>query len=500
MSPTERETKGAGQAQLLDFFSLREQPFGVTPDPRFLYFGQSHRKAFASLVYAIEAKRGFSALIAEPGMGKTSLLFHLLEKMQHSVRTAFLFQPEPDRHGLLRSLLTDLGTTAELQSISHMQEALNQILLAESRTGGHLVLVIDEAQHLEDSVLESVRLLSNFETLRAKLMHIVLAGQPSLATRLVKPELIQLRQRISAWAGLSRFTTEECKEYIGHRLKVAGTPNANLFPASSTSLIAVASNGIPRNINNICFACLSLAFATQQRQVSTGIVEEVLQDQQFERPKPTTKFPPPAVPQTPYLPPIPEPRRVRSSRRFGSAVFALIVIPPLLVFLASEVKIDFLRSEISAIGGDIFRRIDSSQIPGREVAGPLPLPKPPTMDFTPEISMQRKDVTDLTARPLAQQDAPGAPSKMSTKSQVAPRRQHPSRVVFAQKQESLFQLAMEQYGRANWLIVERIREQNPDIKDPFSYIDEGQRVVIPNLAPQFPWKEERNYSPSPRSH
>src|SRR5260370_29911006 len=123
MPLAECENKVTGQDRLLNFFGLREQPFGVTPDPRFLYFSPSHREAFASLIYAIEAKRGFSALIAEPGMGKTSLLFHLLEKIQNSARTAFLFQPEPDQHGLLRSLLVDLRINAGLKSVSHMHEA-----------------------------------------------------------------------------------------------------------------------------------------------------------------------------------------------------------------------------------------------------------------------------------------------------------------------------------------------------------------------------------------
>src|SRR5579863_4663843 len=191
MPTVEYETKTSGNGRLLEYFGLCDQPFGVTPDPRYLYFSPSHAEAFASLIYAIEAKRGFSALIAEPGMGKTSLMFHLLEKMQHSARTAFLFRPEPDQHGLLRSLLSDLGINTELQSASEMHEVLNDLLLSESRAGRHFVLVIDEAQDLDDSVLESVRLLSNFETPQAKLMHIVLAGQPALAKRLAKPELTQ---------------------------------------------------------------------------------------------------------------------------------------------------------------------------------------------------------------------------------------------------------------------------------------------------------------------
>lgn len=478
---------------MLDFFGLREQPFGVTPDPRYLYFSPSHREAFASLIYAIQAKRGFSALIAEPGMGKTSLLFHLLEKLQNSTRTAFLFQPEPDQQGLLRSLLVDLGINVGLKSVSHMHEALNQILLQESQTGRHFVLVIDEAQDLEDSVLESVRLLSNFETPHAKLMHIVLAGQPTLANRLVKPELSQLRQRIAAWAGLTPFTAAECSEYIDHRLKVGGYQGANLFPAAAKLLIASASRGLPRNINNICFACLSLGFATQQNQVSAEIVQEALRDLKLVQPERTVApLPPRPMPAFHYLPPLPETRTERRSRGIGGAIIGLILIPLLLIFLAGELRIDFLRSEASAVRDNVFQRITGPRPRVDDTLPILPLPTPPTIDLFPANRAEEQDAA--RSSPLAQPEHRPrlTPAKMPSHSRTEQTPRRSSRVVVVQKQETLFQLAMEQYGKSNWSIVGKIREHNPDITDPYVYVDEGQRIVLPDLAPQFPWKTERN--------
>ena len=167
----------------LEHYGLRDQPFGVTPDPRYLYFGATHREALASLYYGIETGCGFMTLIAPPGMGKTTLLLHLLDRVRNSAQTVFLFQTQCDSREFLRCLLTDLGIDAREQNLAHMHEALNSVLLSNARTGRRFVLVIDEAQNLGHSVLETVRLLSDFETTSAKLLQIVLSGQPQLADR-----------------------------------------------------------------------------------------------------------------------------------------------------------------------------------------------------------------------------------------------------------------------------------------------------------------------------
>lgn len=493
MPTADYETKASGQSRMLEYFGLREQPFGVTPDPRYLYFSPSHAEAFASLIYAIEAKRGFSALIAEPGMGKTSLLFHLLDKMQHSARTAFLFQPEPDQHGLLRSLLSDLGINTELQSVSEMHEVLNDLLLVESRTGKHFVLVIDEAQDLDDSVLESVRLLSNFETPQTKLMHIVLAGQPALANRLAKPELTQLRQRIAAWAGLSPLTSAECGDYIDHRLKVAGYKGANLFPSATKLLIASASRGLPRNINHICFGCLSLGFAKQEQQMNSAIVRDVLRDQEFaitEQEKIEAKSSISTTRETPYLPPIPDLPVYRGSRRIGEVLLSLVGIPLLLIFLATQFKSDYFTSKPAPAGQDGVSTGVVSPLPSTNAIGYLPLPSPPSVDLTPRIAAAHPEPAVAEARPAARTRYRQATTKMRTPSHAMPAQTHSSRMVVVRKQETLFQLAMDNYGKSNWQIIGQIRAKNPGIKDSFAYINQGQRVVLPDLTPQVPWKND----------
>jgi general secretion pathway protein A len=262
----------------LQYYGMREHPFGVTPDPRYLYLSPTHREALASLIYGVEAGRGFMGLIAQPGMGKTTLLFQLLELLGSSARTVFLFHTECDSREFLHYLLSDMGIDSQGEDLARMHDKLNQVLLAEAQSGRRFVVVIDEAQNLAEPVLETVRLLSNFETRRSKLMQIILAGQPQLAKKLALPGLAQLRQRISLFARLEPFDPAETRSYIDYRLKVAGYEGPPLFTADAMGMIAEQGEGIPRNINNLCFNALSLGFALRKKKIDATIVQEVLSD------------------------------------------------------------------------------------------------------------------------------------------------------------------------------------------------------------------------------
>lgn len=282
----------------LKYFGLTEQPFGVTPDPRFLYLSSAHREALASLYYGIEANRGFLGLIAQPGMGKTTLLFHLLEKFRSSAHTAFIFQTQCNSREFMRFLLAELGYEEDTQDLVRLHEEFNRRLLAEARAGRRMIVVIDEAQNLAPEVLETVRLLSDFETPRAKLIHIILSGQPQLADKLASPGLAQLRQRVSILHGLEPLTFSEVKNYIEHRLKIAGHTGDTLFTPRAYEMIAKFTQGIPRNVNNFCFNAFALACALQKKTVDADIANEVISDLDISR------FTSAARPQSPCFEPL----------------------------------------------------------------------------------------------------------------------------------------------------------------------------------------------------
>jgi general secretion pathway protein A len=267
----------------LKYFGLTEQPFGVTPDPRFLYLSSAHREALAALYYGIEANRGFLGLIAQPGMGKTTLLFHLLEKFQSSAHTAFIFQTQCTPREFMRFLLSEVGYEGDTQDLVRLHEEFNHRLIQEARAGRRMILVVDEAQNLEPEVLETVRLLSDFETPRAKLMHIILSGQPQLADKLASPGLAQLRQRVSILHGLEPLTFSEVKSYIEHRLKVAGYSGEAPFTREAYEIIAKFTQGIPRNVNNFCFNAFALACALQKKIIDADIAKEVIADLDISR-------------------------------------------------------------------------------------------------------------------------------------------------------------------------------------------------------------------------
>ena len=283
---------------LLEFWKLREQPFGVTPDPRYLYFSPGHREALASLFYGIETGRGFLSLVAQPGMGKTTLLFQLLHRWKGHVHSAFLFQTQCNSRELVRYLLADLGLKNDGEDMVRMHSELNDFLFRETKAGRRVVVFIDEAHNLATPVLETVRLLSNFEAPDKKLMQIVLTGQPKLAQRLSHPELAQLRQRIAVQTQLDPLSSAEVARYVNHRLQVAGHQGQELFTSPALDLVAQYSAGIPRLINVLCFNALSLGFASRYNQISPDIIREAAKDVALVKPEPTPETAPVDKPQT----------------------------------------------------------------------------------------------------------------------------------------------------------------------------------------------------------
>jgi len=460
----------------LDYYGLREQPFGVTPDPRYLYLSSSHREALSSLFYAIETNRGFSALIAEPGMGKTSLLYKVLDSFKASARTAFLFQTDCTPHEFLGSLLHDLGISARKADLTKMRAALNKALLAEMQAGRRFVVVIDEAQNLDERVLESVRLLSNFETADAKLMHIVLAGQPQLADKLARPELIQLRQRVSTVVHLTPFSLKETIAYITHRMRVAGYAGPPLFTRESVEMIFQFSQGIPRNINNLCFQALTIGFGTQRKKIDGEIMREVLADLELApritRPSNEAQNPAPESPRL-YVGDFSEPKSEHARSGIGLAFFAFMLIPLLLIVLFTDPGIAL---------EETIRGIVSNDGPVTSVPVPqsLQLPRPPAIATEKPVAVdsELKQVADVPSDSESNATLEPANNREADDDQASG-----SSLVRAAGRQNLFDIAREYFGQSNWEIIEKIRELNPGIGEPDETIRKGTLIRIPGEHP-----------------
>jgi general secretion pathway protein A len=259
------------------YFGFKEEPFGFNPDPRCLFLSRTHQQALEALEDGFKSNRGFTAMIAPPGMGKTTLLFRFLEDVRESASVVFLFDLDAtcEPREFVAYVLRDLGIVPA-QGSAEMHEQLSEAVIKENMAGRKFVIVIDEAQNLSEAVLERVRLLTNFENSRGKLVQVVLSGQPQLSDKLLQSSLIQLRQRISTVCHIEPLSAEEIAGYIDYRIKMAGYLGRPLFAEDAIKLIAEASHGTPRTINNLCYNALALCAKLMLRQVDAAIVAKVI--------------------------------------------------------------------------------------------------------------------------------------------------------------------------------------------------------------------------------
>lgn len=260
------------------YFGLRAFPFGVNPDPKFLYMMPHVREALACLQYGIRARKGFVVLTGEVGTGKTTLLNAALGSLQGSrINTAYLFNPRLDVLEFLEFVLTDFGMAVQNRSKSAMLLQLNQWLLQKYRNGETAVIVVDEAQNLSEDLLEEIRLLTNLETATEKLVQIVLSGQPELELKLRHVTARQLRQRITLWCRTRELTHEETCAYVLERLRIAGATEP-LFHREALDTIYEYSRGIPRLINLLGEHSMITAYVEQLKPVPASLISAVAAD------------------------------------------------------------------------------------------------------------------------------------------------------------------------------------------------------------------------------
>jgi general secretion pathway protein A len=263
-----------------NFFGFSERPFDVTPDPRFLYLSQSHREVLASLIYGIRHRRGFITVVGEVGTGKTTLLQAAMGQLDEKTKVTHIFNTDVSFEEMLHMALLDLGIARSQEGLSKVEalDRLNNFVVQQLAQGNNVVFIVDEAQNLDRRSMENLRLLSNLETPRHKLLQIVLAGQPELDSKLGQTEMRQLAQRISLKRYITPLSEEQTYKYIEHRLSIANCTDSSLFDPKALRLIWEYSGGVPRKINILCDNAFLIGYGMRKRRIDAPVVEEAIKD------------------------------------------------------------------------------------------------------------------------------------------------------------------------------------------------------------------------------
>lgn len=260
----------------LEHFGLREEPFRMTPDPTFFFPSKQHRAAIAGLIYLAEFRKGFGILTGGIGTGKTMLCRILLSRLGDDTQTALVVHPPRRRTDLLQAIMDEFQISTDEKGTYKRIERIQQYLIEQFNGGRNVVLIIDEAQHLDAEVLEEIRMLSNMETEKEKILQIILVGQEELRETMARNEMRQLRQRVVVNCSLEPFSFNDTCEYIQHRIDVAGLPGVELFDLDAIQHIHEFSSGVPRVINAACDRCLLAEYARRQGRVSAATAQSVL--------------------------------------------------------------------------------------------------------------------------------------------------------------------------------------------------------------------------------
>jgi general secretion pathway protein A len=428
------------------YFGFLESPFNVTPDPRFFYSNPVYLEAYANLRYGIEAKKGFIAITGEVGTGKTTLLRKLMHTLQSSIHSVFIFNTAVSFNELLRLILSDLGLPAEGKDRLAMIKELNSYLLEQVTTGDIVCLLIDEAQNLSDESLEELRLLSNLETDKEKLLQIVLMGQPELQIKLARTNRRQLRQRIAIQCEITPLKDAEVGSYITFRLSVAGYRSEDLFGREAVDKIAHYSKGIPRLINIICDNALLIAFAASQKIVSTHIIDEVARDLRLESEIPANKRSTPR-----------EPVSIAERER-----------------LVREAPNDVSAHKVTGMGiaaaGIFFVLVAFFANPQRFF----------TMSVrTPETSQANRSVQLVDGGKTIAQNA-NTEAKFANPETLKPTDE---RIIISYG-STIYKIASDAYGSDVLLGMDLIKEFNPEIKN-LNWVSAGQEILVPALTRQI---------------
>ena len=424
----------------LKYYGLRKQPFHITPDPEFLYLSPSHKEAMSAIIYGIAQKKGFVAIIGAVGVGKTTILRSYLETADKKhLKLIYVFNPQLTFKELIKTIYQELGLESGRNGVLDMVNELNHILIDEYKQGNTVVLIIDEVQNMPVDTLESLRMLSNLETSKDKLIQIVLVGQPEFNATLDLDRLRQLKQRLVIRSTIQALTKPESLEYLEFRLKMAGGNPDSVFTAPALKKIIHKAHGIPRTLNILSDNALITGFGYQQRPVTAKIVREIIQD-------------------------LDGLQRSSFARRWVPATLILC----LLILVASfgwTYGIAFFHK----MGIVFTSNEDETEQPKLPEVNARTLPKVKTRTL-PETNSQQalpeRSLQAKTQQPLTVSKQETLPVKKT--------------VI---RGDTLTKLANEVYGKSDGEIVGLIRNENPQITDP-DIIQTGSTIIFPDLPQQ----------------
>lgn len=427
------------------FYNFSEKPFNPNPDPKFLYLTPSRREALASMIYGINERKGFISITGEVGTGKTTLIYTLLNNLNEKVKPVIIQHTMITFEQLLKSILLKLGVPLDDEDKTSLLHKLNEYLVQGLSQEETLAIIIDEAQNLPIDTMEELRMLSNLETSKLKLVQIVVVGQPELEVKLDSEELRQLKQRIGIRRQIIPLSKKESREYIEHRLSLVGSSSSRVFTSEAVSLICRYAMGIPRTINILCDNALLIGYSISQKKINVKIVKEVIDDMRVHM---AEGFSPPLLSHL-SLAPFKKAFASRSLPVYFFSIIFLLSIPLLL-----------LTNKIFIKGNQSLR---TAKVQSQEI-----LPSPLLPETVVDYSLISPDVKPEAQKKPVQVKLPVAAKKS------------PTTVVFKEG-DSLYSIALSTYRKADETIFDLILQANPDITDVRS-IRTDEKITLPVIT------------------
>jgi len=483
-------------------YGFSEKPFDVTPNPRFLFLTPDHRETLASIEYGVRERRGFITIVGEVGTGKTTLLNAAMDRLDENTRVAFIFNTNVSFDEMLNIALYDWGLTKDNEKLSKVDaiQRLNRFAIDQMAKGGNVVLIVDEAQNLDNSFMESLRLLSNLETRRQKLIQIVLSGQPELNTKLNRHELRQFAQRISIRSYIFPLDEKNTYSYLQHRLKVVQATGIISFTPGARKLIWKYSKGVPRKINILCDNAFLIGYGIGKKKINEAVVLQAARD---------LKWLNSLDEKTPWDVPFSEnngftwveakpPKRSFKLPATMATVGTLILVGSILL-ISSELQSAKLFNLISSVKSAAIETVRPEQ--ANVISYPVNQ-RNSEINAEPETRTKSTDISNLTPSNyhLLKEKSPefiaqgnetiimkqmvafkkDDPSEIQVKEKIKPDLTEPVKIrkIVVKRGDTLFRIITQKLGRYDGMVMARVLQKNPNIVD-VNKIFAGQEIKLP---------------------